>query len=165
MKIRLTPVFLLFPLFLAGTAFAQQDGPALEGPQEEVDAIFALLGEWSTARDAGNVDGVVAVHHPDIVIMTRGRAILEGADGVRTFYAENYGEGSSRQQFGELNELRVFGDVAMMTGTFLVIDETKGVEDPGYYLIVLRKDDEGKWRIYRDIDTPSPDGLTLKPVE
>jgi len=50
-----------------------------------------------------------------------------------------------------------------VTGKFLAVDPGKGVEDPGYYLIVLRKDSHGAWRIYRDIDTPSPDGLSLKP--
>ena len=51
--------------------------------------------------------------------------------------------------------------MAIVIGRFLVIDEAKGVEDPGYYLIVLRKNSLGEWRIYRDIDTPSPDGMSL----
>ncbi len=138
--------------------------PFFEGPQAEIDTILDVLEEWSRARDAGDVDGVVAVHHPDVRIMTRGRAILEGHPGVRTFYAENYSEGSQRQQFGALHELRVYGDVAIMTGRFLVIDESRDIEDPGYYLIVLRKTANGSWLIYRDIDTPSPDGLKLKPT-
>jgi hypothetical protein len=54
--------------------------------------------------------------------------------------------------------------MATMIGRFLVVDEAKGIEDPGNYLIVLRKDN-GAWRIFRDIDTPSPDGLALMPDE
>ena len=138
--------------------------PFFEGPQAEIDAVMAVLEQWGLARDAGDVNGVLALHHPDVRIMTRGRAILEGHAGVRTFYAENYPEGSRRQQFGALHELRVYGDVAIMTGRFLVIDETRDVEDPGYYLIMLRKTANGSWLIYRDIDTPSPDGLKLKPA-
>jgi uncharacterized protein (TIGR02246 family) len=140
-----------------------QDAPIFEGPQEELDAIFAVFAEWGRARDAGDVEAVVAVHHPDMLIMNRNRAILVGHDGVRTFYAENYSEKSDRKLYSDMSELRVFGDVATAIGRFLVSDEENGIEDPGYYLILLRKNADGAWKIYRDIDTPSPDGLELKP--
>ncbi len=136
--------------------------PFFEGPQAEIDAVLNMMEQWRVARTAGDVDRVVALHHPDVRIMTRGRALLEGHAGVRTFYAENYSKDSARQQYGALHELRVFGPVAFMTGRFLVTDPGRNVEDPGYYLIVLRRSANGAWLIYRDIDTPSPDGLNVK---
>ena len=78
-------------------------------------------------------------------------------------HRQYYGVKSGRKLYSSMAELRVFGDAAFVTGKFLAVDPGKGVEDPGYYLIVLRKDSHGAWRIYRDIDTPSPDGLSLKP--
>ncbi len=134
-----------------------------EGPQADIDAILAVFAEWERARNAGDVDAVVAVHHPDMRIMTRDRAILEGHAGVRTFYAENYAVQSNRQLLGSVSELRVLGDVGIVIGRFLVLDAENNIEDPGYYLIMLRKNAQGEWKIYRDIDTPSPDGLALKP--
>lgn len=142
---------------------AAQQPPAFEGPQAEIDAVLEVFGQWRARRDAGDIDGVVALHHPDVRIMTRNRPIIEGQPGARAFYAENYAAGSSRRQYGALSELRVFGDVAVTSGRFLVVDEPRGIEDPGYYVIVLRKDGAGAWRIYRDIDTLSPDGLMLAP--
>ncbi|MCB2106184.1 MAG: DUF4440 domain-containing protein [Rhodobacteraceae bacterium] len=149
-------------LAIAAPAAAQQP-PVMEGPQAEVDAVLALLKAWGERRNAGDVEGVVALHHPDVRIMTRDRAVLEGHDGVREFYGENYGSGTTRKQYGQLQELRVFDGVAFFSGTFLVVDEARGIEDPGRYVIILRKGDTGNWLIYRDIDTPSPDGLVLKP--
>ena len=156
----------LMILALARTdALLSADGPILEGPQTEIDAIYSVLERWGRARDAGDIDGVVCVHHADAWIMTRDRAVLRGHTGVRSFYAQHYGQGSERRQYGSLTELRVFGDVAILIGRFLVIDESKDIVDPGNYLIVLRKDQSDAWRIYRDIDTPSPDGLNLRPAE
>lgn len=141
-----------------------QDAPVFEGPQTEIDAILDLLTQWGERREAADIEGVIELHHPDVWIMTRDRAIIRGRDGARAFYLENYDAGSSRNQYGSLTELRVSGTMATMIGRFLVVDEPKGIEDPGNYLIVLRKDD-GAWRIFRDIDTPSPDGLTLMPAQ
>ncbi len=129
-----------------------------------ITLLIAVFTEWGRARDAGDVEGVVAVHDPDMLIMNRNRAILKGHEGVRTFYSENYSEKSDRQLYSDMSELRVFGDVATAIGRFLVSDKDNGIEDPGYYLILLRKNAEGSWKIYRDIDTPSPDGLELKPA-
>ena len=153
-------VFLGSSLAVASMAGAAAE---FEGPQADIDAVMLVLEEWGEARDAGEIDAVVALHHPDVIIMTRNRAVLNGHPGVRTFYKENYAKDSSRHQFGSLAEIRVFGDAAILSGLFLVTDEAKGIEDPGYFLLVLRKDAGGAWRIYRDIDTPSPDGLQLKP--
>ena len=161
----LSTLFCVALLCLTVQPSLAQDGPIYEGPQEDIDAVLAVFAEWGRARDAGEVEGVVAVHDDDMQIMTRNRAILLGHDGVRTFYAENYASGSERQLFSDLSELRVLGDVAIAVGRFLAIDESKGIEDPGYYLIILRRDGNGAWKIYRDIDTPSPDGLALKETD
>ncbi len=134
----------------------------MEGTKEDIAAVMQVFADWGSARDAGNVDGVVAVHDPDMLIMTRDQTILRGHDGVRAFYAQNYYEGSTREMFNQVDELRVIGDVAIVIGRFLVIDTPKDVEAPDYYLIMLRKNENGAWKIYRDIDTPSPDGLLLK---
>jgi len=136
-------------------------GPIFEGPQEEIDAINTLFKQWGEARDAGDAEAVAGFYSEDMLIMSRNRALLEGREGAQTFYIENYSEGSNRKLYNAIKELRVLGDMAIVIGRFLVIDEAKGVEDPGYYLIVLRKNSLGEWRIYRDIDTPSPDGMSL----
>jgi len=161
MKSRLTTIMVAVCLSWTGLVFSG-DSPVFEGPQEDIDAILAVFAEWGRARNAGDVDGVVAVHHEDMLIMNRNREILKGHEGVRTFYAENYAQESNRQLLSDMSELRVLGDAAVAIGRFLVIDEENDIEDPGYYLIFLRKNTDGVWKIYRDIDTPSPDGLNLK---
>lgn len=164
MKTHLKILLLSWCITCAGfESLSAQEPPVFEGPQTEIDAILRLLTQWGERREAADIDEVVELHDPDVVIMTRDRTVIAGRSGARSFYRENYAAGSSRQQYGALQELRVFGNIGIMVGRFLVVDTKKGIEDPGYYLIVLRKNDKGDWRIYRDIDTPSPDGLALKP--
>lgn len=135
----------------------------LEGSEEDIAAIGAVFERWGEARDAGDIDGILSVHHPEMLIMTRNRALYRGHAGVRDFYTRHYGSGSERQLLSDVMEMRVVGDLALVIGRFLVLDTH--VEDPGYYLILLRRDPDGAWLIYRDIDTPSPDGLTLQAPE
>ncbi len=159
---RLTIAVTLFAFGLMAPVYAEQK-TAFEGPQKEIDAILAVFTEWAKARDAGDVEGVVAIYHPEMRIMTRDQAEYVGHKGVREFYSQYYAVKSERKLYASMSELRVFGDAAFVTGKFLAVDLSKRVEDPGYYLIVVRKDKSGAWRLYRDIDTPSPDGLSLKP--
>lgn len=133
-----------------------------EGPEKDIAEINGVFERWGAARDAGDIEAILGVHHPDMLIMTRNQALYRGHDGVREFYTQHYGGGSERRLYSDLLEMRVVGDVAFVIGRFLVLDEN--VEDPGYYLILLRRSGEG-WLIYRDIDTPSPDGLSLRTQE
>lgn len=156
-----TQVCVTVALILLCSTLSAQSTTIFEGPRYEIDAILAVFAEWERARNAGDIEGVVSIYHPDLQIMTRGRALLSGHAGARTFYAENYSPDSDRQLLSALSEVRVFGEAAIVIGRFLALDEIDGIEDPGYFLIVLRKNDQCMWRIYRDIDTPSPDGLLL----
>lgn len=154
-----------FALILAAVATARAaEPPVTEGPKVDVDAVVAVFRQWGQAREAGDVDGVLAVHHPDIRIMTRDKALYAGHPGVRRFYSDHYDRDSRRQLFSSVDEIRVSGDFAFVTGRFLALDASRNVDDPGYYLIVLRRSGAGRWLIYRDIDTPSPDGRALGPA-
>ncbi|HPF27660.1 MAG: nuclear transport factor 2 family protein [Steroidobacteraceae bacterium] len=160
--VKLVGILLVLSLAVAAPVRAV-DKPVTEGPQTDIDAIVAVFGEWGKARDAGDIDGIVAVHHPEMKIITRNKALYAGHAGVRRFYSDHYDRDSKRQLFSNVEEIRVFGKVAFVIGRFLALDVAKDIVDPGYYLIVLRRNDAGDWLIYRDIDTPSPDGLALKP--
>ncbi len=150
---------------IAHPAIAEEP-PRISGPQADVEAIFDVVARWSAARDAGDVEGVVAAHSDDVLIMTRNRAVYRGAEGVRNFYRDSYGEPGQRRLLGDMMELTVSGDLATMVGRFLVIEEAAAkdgeeLREGGYYLIVFRREADG-WKAWRDIDTPSPDGLALE---
>jgi ketosteroid isomerase-like protein len=60
----------------------------------------------------------------------------------------------------EIDSVDVVGDIAVTTGTFRVTrapeDGVAGLDHGGRWLSVMRKID-GKWKMWRDMDTPSPD--------
>lgn len=153
-----TKLVLLLLLALGAGADATAE-TVVEGPEEDVAEINRVFARWGAARDAGDIDGILSVHHPDMLIMTRNQALYRGHEGVRDFYTQYYGKSSERRLLSDVLEMRIVGDVAFVIGRFLVLDED--VEDPGYYLILLRRSPGAGWLIYRDIDTPSPDGLAL----
>ena len=108
---RLTIAVTLFAFGLMAPVYAEQK-TAFEGPQKEIDAILAVFTEWAKARDAGDVEGVVARYHPEMRIMTRDQAEYVGHKGVREFYSQYYAVKSERKLYASMSELRVFGDAA-----------------------------------------------------
>ena len=116
--VKLVGMLLMLSLTAAAPVRAV-DKPMMEGPQTDIDAIVAVFGEWGKARDAGDIDGIVAVHHPDMKIITRNKALYAGHVGVRRFYSDHYDQDSKRQLFSNVEEIRVFGQVAFVIGRFL----------------------------------------------
>ena len=59
-----------------------------------------------------------------------------------------------------IEELHVVGDWAYLRGRFALTmtpsDGARAVEHAGNTLTILRKGDDGRWRISRDANLPSP---------
>ena len=64
----------------------------------------------------------------------------------------------------EVDSIDIVGDVAVLVGIFRVTrhaeDGVAGLDHAGRWLAVMKKVD-GKWLMWRDIDTPSPDANVL----
>ena len=50
----------------------------------------------------------------------------------------------------------------MITGTSRIGDEP--LEHAGRWLAIWRREEDGVWRMHRDMDSPSPDALRPKAV-
>ena len=91
--------------------------------------------------------------------MPANQPTLRGYDETRAWYAHQTGD-YEMNIVTEINSVDVVGDVAVTTGTFRVTrapeDGVAGLDHGGRWLSVLRRVD-GKWKMWRDMDTPSPD--------
>ena len=85
---------------------------------------------------------------------------LFGHDDIRSWYAKRTGEGYERNAISEVDSIDIVGDIAVVVGTFRVTrapeEGVAALDHGGRYLSVMRKID-GEWRMWRDMDTPSPD--------
>jgi uncharacterized protein (TIGR02246 family) len=113
-------------------------------------AIRELVATWMTASQAGDIDTVLGLMTDDVVFMVPGRepfgkeafaAASRSMTGVRM-------EGSS-----DIRELVVLGDIAYLRNHItLTITPQDGapMRRAGYTLTILRKGQDGRWRLARD---------------
>jgi uncharacterized protein (TIGR02246 family) len=113
-------------------------------------AIHELIATWMRASAAGDLDTVLGLMTDDVVFMVPGSEPFgKGmfAAAAATMKSANL-EGTS-----EVRELQVNGDWAFAR-SFVQVAMTPPRGEParraGWVLSILRKGDDGRWRIARD---------------
>jgi uncharacterized protein (TIGR02246 family) len=117
---------------------------------EDERAIRELVDTWMAASKAVDVATVLDLMTDDVVFMTPGQEPF----GKEEFRAAS--EAMARMKMdgrAEILELRVLGDWAYIRNR-IEIDVTppdgETLHRSGYTLTILRKDDDGRWRLFRD---------------
>ena len=117
---------------------------------EDERAIRALVQRWMDATAAGDSASVLDLMTDDVVFMVPGR---------EPFGKEAFANAAQAQQSQKIDgksdvvEVKVLGDWAYLRNhlTITVTPETgAAVRREGYTLTILRKGDDGKWRLARD---------------
>jgi uncharacterized protein (TIGR02246 family) len=163
MRMRLPALALA--LVLTACAGPARTGPATTGP--EVDAVRDWFARYNDAVNAGDLDRWITFVADDAVIMPPGDPPLMGLEAIRPAYTAVF----NAYQFdfrGRAEEITVDGHLAVVRAS---IDETltpKGGGDPvdyrGAWLMVLRKQADGTWKLWRNMwtvfTTPPAEGST-----
>ena len=113
-------------------------------------AIRELVATWMTASEAGNIDTVLGLMTDDVLFMVPGREPF----GKEAFAAASRSMAGVRMQgSNDIRELVVLGDIAYLRNHIaLTITPQDGapVRRAGYTLTILRKGQDGRWRLARD---------------
>lgn len=111
----------------------------------------ALDGDW---------EGVAELYHPDAIQMPPDQPAVEGREAIRQALSRTLGAagGVSLEEFSlSIQEAEGVGDLVYVRAAYrlkasvTVGSEVAGVELHGPYVNLLRRDDGGSWRIYRQI--------------
>jgi ketosteroid isomerase-like protein len=94
--------------------------------------------------------------------MTFGAPTVTGRPAIRQGYADRFAMGTATTAIRS-DELQLMGDWAFDRGTFTATMMPSGGGDSvtveGRYLVILRKQADGSWKLARAIDnSPSPAG-------
>lgn len=116
-------------------------------------AIRALIARWLEATRDGKVDEVLELMAPDAIFLTAGQPPMQGhaafANTLRAVLSDNAVESTS-----EIEEVVVDGSLAYCRTQLSVTIISKHGKLPlrrtGHTLSILRKGDDGKWRLTRD---------------
>jgi uncharacterized protein (TIGR02246 family) len=115
-------------------------------------AIRDLWQTYQTSRVEGDADTWLGLWHPGGIQMPPGvpaRSFNEVEEGVRASFAP--GVVTSMQI--DPQEIQILGDWAYARGVYTSGRTVDGeeVEIDGKFMTILRRQDDGSWKIYRDI--------------
>jgi len=113
-------------------------------------AIRELVATWMTASEAGNIDTVLGLMTDDVVFMVPGREPF----GKEAFAAASRSMTGVRMQgSSDIRELVVLDDIAYLRNHITLTITPPGgapMRRAGYTLTILRKGQDGRWRLARD---------------
>lgn len=117
---------------------------------EDELAIRELVDRWMEASRAGEIETVLDLMTDDVVFMTPGREPF----GKEAFRAASEAMGGVHMDGrAEIREIQVIDDWAWIRNHIdLTVTPPEGetVRRSGYTLTILRKGDDGRWRLFRD---------------
>jgi uncharacterized protein (TIGR02246 family) len=113
-------------------------------------AIRELVATWMAASQAGDIDTVLGLMTDDVVFMVPGREPF----GKEEFAAASQGMTGARMEISnDIRELAVVGDVAYLRNHIALTITPPGgasMRRAGYTLTIMRKGQDGHWRLARD---------------
>lgn len=145
-------VLLIAGLYCAAGASAEAD---------DIAAIRALGERWLEAYTAGDKDALADCFTADAWVMPRGRPKLVHREAI-VATLDGRPPGMAIEVEVQEEEIQILGDWAWTVGTFTVSIDAPGDGQPparsaGRAMLIYKKENDGRWRIHRDMDTPVPD--------
>ncbi len=127
-------------------------------------AINAALDQWLQGLDGGDLERMVAVCDPEIVICNQGQPTGFGVQAIRDKYAPRIEAATFRSAF-DVQHLKVLGDFTVVIGRFSVEVTPKGTNDvsqaAGRLILNYRRHPDGSWKLLLDVDNnDETDGRT-----
>ena len=119
-------------------------------------AIRDLIETWMEASRTGDLKTVLSLMSDDVVFMVPGREPF----GKAQFAAMSEGMKDMRVEGrADITELKVLGDWAYLRNNIKVTvtpPNGKPVQRAGYTLTIVRKESDGRWRLFRDANLLAP---------
>jgi uncharacterized protein (TIGR02246 family) len=116
----------------------------------ELEALAAELCEGLAQKD---IERVTACYDEDVVLMVPGAPLVKGAAALRAYYEGVIAAGVSKAEM-RIRQVEALGDAVAEVGEYsMKLEPPDGdpFEDVGKYLVVCRRDGEGRLRFWLDM--------------
>ena len=127
---------------------------------EDQSGIRALDAEWAKAATAGNGDAIAALYAQDATLLPPGEPMVKGGEAVKKYWVD-FTNGYSGPTELSTQSVEGSGDLAYAVGTYReTLTPKKAGAKPlptaeGKYLEVLKRQDDGSWKIVHDMWSPN----------
>ena len=132
--------------------------PEIAWTQEDV--IRKLVGEdYDKAMAVGDVPAKMRLYTVDAVLMPPEGPVVSGQEAIRLWHEVFFKKGTS-PGVSKVDEVQVFGEWGFARGTFSGTAPSRTGGPPSSvsekWLVVVRRQVDGSWKIARDIWTQQP---------
>ncbi len=122
--------------------------------QADVEAIKALLDEYCTTVNTGDLDGYSALFADDAMSMPPTAPARTGKEGIRSAVGALLEE-NTVQLTSQIVDVRVSGDLAFLHVTYNETVTPKAGGEPteyhGLWLVILQRQPDGSWKWWREM--------------
>ena len=148
-----------FPLiilaFAIGGCSVSIDAESEQEKTTSADAAIRSLpvDDWCRAEADRDIEAKMKLFTTDAVLMPPGKSDVIGQQAIRAWH-EKMWQGTKYQCSGTIDEVQVFGDWGMVTGTFSgVFTPASGApqRSSGRFLNTVERQADGSWKIARGI--------------
>jgi ketosteroid isomerase-like protein len=133
-------------------------------PEERKLAEKLTRSSWGQTGDAykaRDFDAMADHCEPDVISAPANHYALKSREAIRDWYIKRMSGDYEMNVETDLDAVDIVGDLAIAAGTFRVCRTPQqgvaGIDHGGRFLAIYKKGEDGEWRVWRDMDTPSPD--------
>ena len=131
---------------LVSTLTACSQGAATDQPSAR-RAIQAAVGRYVDASNQGDVETLTSLYADDAVLLPPDHAPVEGRKAIEEFWRQGTDQGLRVTTL----RLEVAGDVGYLIGRYNLPATTKEEADSGKYVMCLKRQPDGAWKLTADI--------------
>lgn len=142
-----------------GMAGGASDAAAVGLSDHDKASIRAVDAAWASAATAGNGEAIAALYAPNAVLLPPGEPMVK-AEAAKKYWVD-FANGFSGPTVLNTEALEGSGDLATAIGTYkMSLTPKKAGAKPlpteeGKYLEVLKRQDDGSWRLVYDMWSPN----------
>jgi uncharacterized protein (TIGR02246 family) len=144
-------------LMLAGCQTAPTPEPKRD-IAADLKAINALRSQFASAYSSGDAAAAAACYADDAIMMPPNQTAVEGRQNIRSMFEAFFKEGKAKIVHAALRT-QVAGEWAFECGDFAITttpNSGKPVEQSMKYLVILKRQPDASWKVYRDISNNNP---------
>ncbi len=131
--------------------------------EADVEAINSLRDDFIALDNASDAAGLASLYTNEAVLMPPNEAAVTGNQAIESWSQTSFDQFTTSELTLAPDEVEVVGDWAFERGTYMIALTPKAdcepMEDRGKYIVILRKQVDGSWKMAHDIwnsDNPAP---------
>ncbi len=113
------------------------------------EAITAANEKFMTAFNNGDAAGVAALYTENGQLMPTNSDVMAGKQAIQAFWQGAMDMGIKSAKL-EIVEVEDHGDTAIEVSRYMLLGEGDQELDSGKYVVIWKQED-GQWKLYRDI--------------